>query len=148
MVFGSDSSTANPDVICNDKNSMACETATSPAAATTAFVAFVDADVDAPDDWLTPLLTHFADPRVALVAPRVRGAGGTSWLARFETWRSPLDLGPSPARIRSGSRVSYVPAAALVVPLLALPQLTHYVLDGFVWRRSASDHFRSVADQS
>ena len=24
---------------------------------------------------------------------------------------------------------------ALVVPLLALPQLTHYVLDGFVWRR-------------
>ncbi len=37
---------------------------------------------------------------------------------------------------------------ALVVPLLALPQLTHYVLDGFVWRRSASDHFRSVADQS
>lgn len=25
----------------------------------------------------------------------------------------------------------------LVVPLLALPQLTHYVLDGFVWRRKA-----------
>jgi len=25
---------------------------------------------------------------------------------------------------------------ALVVPLLAVPQLTHYVLDGFVWRRS------------
>ncbi|MEO6979448.1 MAG: hypothetical protein ABI113_13750 [Mucilaginibacter sp.] len=23
---------------------------------------------------------------------------------------------------------------ALVVPLLALPQSTHYVLDGFIWR--------------
>ena len=23
----------------------------------------------------------------------------------------------------------------LAVPLLALPQLTHYVLDGFIWRR-------------
>ncbi|MAQ15711.1 MAG: hypothetical protein CMN30_13070 [Sandaracinus sp.] len=27
-------------------------------------------------------------------------------------------------------------ALALLVPLLALPQLTHYLLDGFVWRRS------------
>ena len=26
-------------------------------------------------------------------------------------------------------------AAALVVPLLAVPQITHYVLDGFIWRR-------------
>jgi len=28
---------------------------------------------------------------------------------------------------------------ALIVPLLALPQLTHYVLDGFVWRRAGND---------
>ena len=27
-------------------------------------------------------------------------------------------------------------AAVLVVPLLAVPQLTHYLLDGFLWRRS------------
>lgn len=26
---------------------------------------------------------------------------------------------------------------ALLVPLLALPQATHYVLDGFIWRRGA-----------
>jgi hypothetical protein len=26
----------------------------------------------------------------------------------------------------------------LVVPLLALPQLTHYVLDGFIWRRRSN----------
>lgn len=30
---------------------------------------------------------------------------------------------------------------AWIVPLLALPQLVHYVLDGFVWRRGASDGF-------
>ncbi len=29
-------------------------------------------------------------------------------------------------------------AATLVVPLLAIPQLTHYVLDGFLWRRRAN----------
>ena len=28
--------------------------------------------------------------------------------------------------------------ALLVVPLLAVPQLTHYVLDGFLWRRRAN----------
>jgi len=26
-------------------------------------------------------------------------------------------------------------ALVLLVPLLALPQITHYVLDGFIWRR-------------
>ena len=25
---------------------------------------------------------------------------------------------------------------ALLVPLLALPQATHYVLDGFIWKRT------------
>ena len=34
-----------------------------------------------------------------------------------------------------GSRVLDVGAKSLVVPLLILPQLVHYVLDGFVWRR-------------
>lgn len=32
----------------------------------------------------------------------------------------------------------------IVVPLLALPQLTHYVLDGFIWRRKNSGNFRLV----
>lgn len=30
---------------------------------------------------------------------------------------------------------------AWVVPALALPQLVHYILDGFIWRRGASDDF-------
>jgi hypothetical protein len=26
----------------------------------------------------------------------------------------------------------------VIVPLLALPQLTHYVLDGYIWRRRSN----------
>ena len=79
----------------------------------TPFVAFVDADVDVPElrpdhpghekFWAT-LLAHFIDDRVGLVAPRVVGDPGSS-----------LDLGDAPARIRAGTRVSYVPAAMIVV---------------------------------
>lgn len=31
-----------------------------------------------------------------------------------------------------------------LVPLLALPQLTHYVLDGFIWRRGSHPEFRLI----
>ncbi|HMJ09458.1 MAG TPA: hypothetical protein VK468_10660 [Pyrinomonadaceae bacterium] len=31
-----------------------------------------------------------------------------------------------------------------LVPLLALPQLTHYVLDGFIWRRKSNSNFRLI----
>lgn len=87
----------------------------------TPLVAFVDTDVALPDGWLDALLPHFAEPRVALVAPRVLTVdGGHQPLGRYEQRRSPLDLGAEPARIRAGSRVSYVPAAALVCRVDAL----------------------------
>jgi mycofactocin system glycosyltransferase len=85
------------------------------AAVTTPLVAFVDTDVDLGDRWLEALLAHFADQRVALVAPRVMSSDGTTLIARYEMKRSPLDVGPEAGRIAAGSRVSYVPAAALVV---------------------------------
>jgi mycofactocin glycosyltransferase len=84
---------------------------------TTPLIAFVDTDVDLLDDesmahggtsWLDPLLAHFDDPNVGLVAPRVIGDEHSS-----------LDLGDEPARIRAGTRVSYVPAAAIVVRAVA-----------------------------
>lgn len=86
----------------------------------TPFVAFVDADVAVPPRWIDALGRHFADTRVALVTPRVRAATGPGLLARFERLRSPLDLGSQPARIRAGSRVSYVPAAVLLCRTEAL----------------------------
>ena len=87
---------------------------------TTPLVAFVDTDVDLDDGWLQPLLAHFDDPRVALVAPRVRSSDGVSMLAQYESARSPLDLGDQTARIAAGTRVSYVPAATIVVRVDAL----------------------------
>ncbi len=77
---------------------------------TTPLVAFLDADVTTPNpQWIESLLWHFDDARVGLVAPQVSGETG-----------SPLDLGTAPARIRAGTRVSYVPGAALIVRRAAL----------------------------
>jgi hypothetical protein len=36
----------------------------------------------------------------------------------------------------------------IVVPLLALPQLTHYVLDGFIWRRRSNPSVAGLVDPS
>lgn len=100
---------------------------------TTPFVAFVDTDIDVDVDmdmdegWLEALLPCFAAESVALVAPRIRprpvgpGASPTATLlARFEALRGPLDLGPVRGRIRAATRISYVPAAALVCRTAAL----------------------------
>jgi mycofactocin system glycosyltransferase len=84
-------------------------------AATTRLVAFVDTDVQLAPGWLDPLLPHFADERVALAAPGP--------VARYEQGHSPLDLGPEAGRISPGARLSYVPAAALVVRTDALRQI-------------------------
>jgi mycofactocin glycosyltransferase len=88
-------------------------------AAETPIVAFVDSDVDLQPGWLDGLLWHFDDPRVGFVAPRVASGpavdGGDRRVARYEERHSPLDLGQEPARIVAGTRVSYVPAAVLLV---------------------------------
>jgi mycofactocin glycosyltransferase len=86
----------------------------------TPYVAFVDADCVPQPGWLDALLPHFGDPLVAAVAPRIvatedAGPAPLTTLARYEAHRSPLDLGPRPARVRARTRVSYVPSAALVV---------------------------------
>ena len=80
----------------------------------TPLVAFVDADARPDPGWLEHLLPHFADPAVAVVAPRVRSARGAGRLARYEEHRSPLDLGDIGALVRPRGRVAYVPATAIV----------------------------------
>ena len=92
-------------------------------AVATPLVAFVDTDVRLEPGWLDRLLGHFADPRVGLVAPRVASAPGRGPVANYEQGHSPLDLGPEPGRIAPGTRLGYVPAAALVVRTDALRQI-------------------------
>ncbi|GAA5145550.1 hypothetical protein GCM10023321_03610 [Pseudonocardia eucalypti] len=92
------------------------------AAARTEFVAFLDSDVTPEPGWLAPLLELFADPSVALAAPRIVAGPDTryGWLARYEQTRSALDLGPEPGPIVPLSRIAYVPSAAMVVRRRAL----------------------------
>jgi len=91
--------------------------------ARTALVAFLDSDAVPRSGWLEGVVAHFADEAVAMVAPRVVSVPGASALARHEVAHSPLDMGSDPAVVRPRSRVSYVPAAALVVRTRALDQL-------------------------
>jgi hypothetical protein len=89
---------------------------TGRAAAGTELVAFLDSDCVPAPGWLDGLLPHFADPAVGAVAPRiVPHQTGTGWLARYEGASSTLDMGARPSVVRPGSRVPYVPGAALVV---------------------------------
>jgi mycofactocin system glycosyltransferase len=89
----------------------------------TPFVAFVDSDVVVRPDAIATLLRHFHQPRVAAVAPQIRGLplpGRPNWISRYEDARSSLDLGPAPAMVHPRSAVSWVPSACLVARVEAL----------------------------
>ncbi len=83
--------------------------------ATTAFVAFVDADCTPDRGWLDALLPHFDDRVIGAVAPRVRARVANGPMHTYERKHSPLDMGDRPGPVRPRSWVSYVPTAALVV---------------------------------
>ena len=118
------------------------------AAASTAMVAFVDADCEVAPGWrdgLAGLLV--ADAELALVAPRVRSAPGDSPLARYEEAGSPLDLGPHAGLVGPGRRITYLPAAALVGRREALLELGGFDESmrfgedvDLVWRLLAGGH--------
>jgi mycofactocin system glycosyltransferase len=82
------------------------------AAVHTGVAAFVDSDCVPSDGWLGPLLGHFDDPVVAAVAPRIVAVGGS---VRAEASRSSLDRGIQEGPVRPGSRIPFVPSAALLV---------------------------------
>jgi mycofactocin system glycosyltransferase len=85
------------------------------AACHTDYVAFLDSDVVPRRGWLEALLGHFADPAVALVAPRIVGLSHSdNMIARYEAVRSSLDLGRREAPIVPYGPVSYVPSAAII----------------------------------
>jgi mycofactocin glycosyltransferase len=114
------------------------------AAAETPLVAFLDSDCVPGPGWLERLLPHFADPAVGAVAPRIVPAGsGRTWLARYEGASSTLDMGTHASIVRPGSRVPYVPGAALVVrKAAAAAGFAEDMRVGedvdFVWRLAAS----------
>ncbi|MFV0252260.1 MAG: mycofactocin biosynthesis glycosyltransferase MftF [Beutenbergiaceae bacterium] len=82
----------------------------------TPYVAFVDSDAVLDPGCLQVLLRHFADPLVAMVAPRVRGLerDAPNLVTRYENARSSLDLGDQAASVRPGGRVTWVSSTCLV----------------------------------
>lgn len=92
------------------------------AAVSTPLVVFVDSDCVPVAGWLEALVGHFADPDVAAVAPRVASRQDVpTLLGRYAGQRGPVDLGRWEGRVRPGTRVPYVPTAALLVRRAALP---------------------------
>jgi mycofactocin system glycosyltransferase len=84
---------------------------------TTPYVAFVDSDVEVTADDLLALSRHFADPDVALVGPRVVGLARSAhprWFERYDEVASSLTLGTTPALVRPGGAVAWLPSACLV----------------------------------
>jgi mycofactocin system glycosyltransferase len=90
----------------------------------TPLVAFVDSDCVARPHWLEPLVAHFDDPTVGLVAPRVvalrEAVSRRDWLTAYEKVRSSLDRGLDEALVVPRGRISWVPSAAFVARRLAL----------------------------
>ncbi|MGO1768637.1 MAG: mycofactocin biosynthesis glycosyltransferase MftF [Microbacterium sp.] len=94
----------------------------------TPFVLFCDTDVVLGRGSVARLLRHFADPLLALAAPRVRAlrreraweGPKDSWILRYEEARSSLDHGPDPSLVRPHSPVSWVSSTCLVARVDAL----------------------------
>ena len=106
-------------------------------------MAFLDSDCVPGPGWLDALLPHFADPALGAVAPRIvpYEPGVPGW--RVQGASSTLDMGHRASIVRPGSRVPYVPGAALVVRREAAG--TGFAEDmqvgedvDFVWRLGAS----------
>lgn len=107
----------------------------------TQFVALLDSDCVPASGWLDRLTGHFADPRIAAVAPRIRplAPSRAGSLTRYLAARTPLDMGAAEGLVGHGRRVPYVPSAALVVRRASLgagfdERLRHGEDVDLVWR--------------
>jgi mycofactocin system glycosyltransferase len=88
---------------------------------TTEYVVFLDSDIVVDAHTIPTLLKHFADPKVAIVAPRISGLlGQPGWIARYEDVASSLDLGPVAASIKPRTNHSWIPAAAIAARVAAV----------------------------
>ena len=124
-------------VVRPDNGGPAAARNTGLADVTSELVAFLDSDCVPPPGWIAALAGHFADPAVAAVAPRIVPESPG-------VLPSCLDLGGRPGRVAPGTRVAYVPTAALLVRRAAIPDFDAGLRYGedvdLVWRLHAAGH--------
>ena len=115
-------------------------------------VVLLDSDCVPAPGWIERLAAHLADPLVALAAPRIVPAlspAAASAVGRYNAVRGSLDMGDREGAVAPGTRVPYVPTAALVVRTAALldvrrdghvfdPELLHGEDVDLVWRLHAA----------
>jgi mycofactocin system glycosyltransferase len=90
---------------------------------------FIDSDVQCAPEDIFELAKWWNLPQLAVLAPRIKSLNWFQYgaaIAAYEEVRSPLDMGAFPARVRAGTRVSYVPSALLLCDVAALR-----AVDGF-----------------
>ncbi|HEY3907072.1 MAG TPA: mycofactocin biosynthesis glycosyltransferase MftF [Streptosporangiaceae bacterium] len=93
------------------------------AAVTSDLVAFVDSDCEPSPDWIGRLAGHFADPLVAVAAPRITGRAEHTVAGRYTEANGALDLGGRPGRVMPKAAVSFVPTAAVLARRTALAEI-------------------------
>ena len=92
----------------------------------TEFIACIDVDVTISATTISQLLPYFADEKVALVAPRVKSRATANVVGEYEVAASVLDMGDVEARVRAGTRVSYVPSAMWLCRATALRSVSSF----------------------
>jgi mycofactocin system glycosyltransferase len=90
----------------------------------TEFIACIDVDVTISGNTISQLLPYFANDKVALVAPRVKSRATANIVGEYEVAASDLDMGDAEARVRAGTRVSYVPSAMWLCRTTALQSVS------------------------
>ena len=95
----------------------------------TPYVVFIDSDVQCAPEDICELAKWWNLPQLAVLAPRVKSLKWFQYGAAIYTYeevRSPLDMGAFPARVRAGTRVSYVPSALLLCSVSALAEVGNF----------------------
>jgi mycofactocin system glycosyltransferase len=95
----------------------------------TPYVVFIDSDVQCAPEDVFELAKWWNLPQLAVLAPRIKSLNWFQYgaaISKYEEVRSPLDMGAFPARVRAGTRVSYVPSALLLCNVSALAAVGNF----------------------
>lgn len=123
--------------------------------AKTKLVAFIDAGVVLSAEDLKSLAAAMTDQSLVAAAPRVLSSAENHLVGRYDSRRSPLDLGPGESLVGPGRIVPYVPTACLVARSAAVaevggfdPGLRYGEDVDLVWRLGRSGDIRYLPNVS